>query len=64
MLGLVGEHGLAGWWQASPIDGYHFERGFDLHPGLITADRGETAAAQKFREAARASRQTLEEPSR
>ena len=54
LLGLVEQHDLAGWWQASPIDGYHFERGFDLRPGLIEIDRSETAAAQKFREAASA----------
>lgn len=53
VMGLVDEHDLAGWWQTSPIDGYHFERGFGLRPGLITAERTETAAAQKYREAAR-----------
>lgn len=52
LLDLVDDHGLAGFWQASPIDGYHFERGFGLHPGLISTDRTETAAAQKYREAA------------
>ena len=52
MMGMVEEHGLAGWWQSSPIDGYHFQYGFGLHPGLITADRIETPAAEKFRAAA------------
>ena len=53
MLALVDELGLAGWWQSSPIDGYHFEHGFALHPGLLTADRGETPAAEKYRQVAR-----------
>ncbi len=54
LLALVDEPGLDGWWQTSPIDGYHFGHGFALRPGLIRADRTETAAAGKFREAARA----------
>ena len=52
MMELVDDHSLAGWWQSSPIDGYHFEYGFELQPGLITSDRVETAAAEKFRAAA------------
>ncbi len=56
MLDLVDDHGLAGWWQTSPIDGYHFGYGFGVQPGLIRADRTETAAAQTFRNAADAAR--------
>ena len=52
MLALVDDHSLAGWWQSSPIDGYQFGHGFDVQPGLITIDRTETPAAQKYREAA------------
>ncbi len=48
LMGLA--DGLAGYWQTSPIDGYHFGWGFDLHPGLLRADRTETAAARKYRE--------------
>lgn len=53
MTALVDDLSLAGWWQSSPIDGYHFEHGFELRPGLVRADRSETAAAEKYREAAR-----------
>ncbi|MEL6981568.1 MAG: family 1 glycosylhydrolase [Actinomycetota bacterium] len=56
MLDLIGDHGLAGWWQTSPIDGYHFTNGFGLHPGLISVDRTETAAAETYRAAAHAAR--------
>lgn len=40
---------VAGWWQTSPIDGYHWQRGFGVQPGLITAERRETPAAATFR---------------
>lgn len=40
---------VEGWWQSSPIDGYRWERGFDLNPGLITIDRTETPAALIYR---------------
>ncbi|MEM9564821.1 MAG: family 1 glycosylhydrolase [Actinomycetota bacterium] len=52
LLDLVEEHDVAGWWQTSPIDGYHFEHGFGLQPGLIRADRSETEAARTYRNAA------------
>lgn len=44
--------GIAGWWQTSPIDGYHYEHGFGLRPGLIRHDRTLTKAGEKFRKAA------------
>ncbi|MGI9597612.1 MAG: hypothetical protein ACR2QK_15720, partial [Acidimicrobiales bacterium] len=50
----AGSTSVAGWWQSSPIDGYHFEHGFELRPGLITADRSETASAGKYRNASAA----------
>ena len=53
MMELVDDHSLTGWWQSSPIDGYHFEHGFNARPGLISADRTETPAAEKYRSAAR-----------
>jgi beta-glucosidase len=46
----AGETTVAGWWQTSPIDGYQWERGFTLHPGLIDRQRNETDAAATFRE--------------
>ena len=54
MMALVDDHSLAGWWQSSPIDGYQFGHGFDVQPGLITVERTETAAAQKYRDVAAA----------
>ena len=59
MMELVDDHSLTGWWQSSPIDGYHFEHGFNARPGLIAADRTETAAANKYRSAAAAARSGL-----
>lgn len=29
----------AGWWQSSPIDGWHWEQGFGPRPGIIGSDR-------------------------
>ncbi len=55
LMAMVEDQGLAGWWQSSPIDGYHFEHGFNLRPGLLSTDRRETPAADKYRQAARAS---------
>jgi beta-glucosidase len=40
---------VAGWWQSSPIDGYHWRRGFSLQPGLIDGQRHESPAAEAFR---------------
>ncbi len=42
-------NGLAGWWQSSPIDGYHYEHGFQLRPGLIRSNRTVAPAGEKFR---------------
>jgi beta-glucosidase len=54
VLGLVDEAaattGVAGWWQTSPIDGWHWRRGATLHPGLIDRQRRESAAAATFRD--------------
>jgi beta-glucosidase/6-phospho-beta-glucosidase/beta-galactosidase len=46
----AGETNVAGWWQSSPIDGYHWERGFSINPGIISADRTEHAAARVLRD--------------
>lgn len=48
-----GDTGVQGWWQSSPIDGYHYKHGFNIQPGLITRQRETTGAAEKFRLAAR-----------
>ncbi len=41
--------GVAGWWQSSPIDGYRWGRSSPTTPGVITAERSETPAAQPLR---------------
>lgn len=33
------ELGANGWWQTSPIDGWHWQHGFDARPGLLDRDR-------------------------
>ncbi len=40
---------VVGWWQSSPIDGYHWERGSSISPGLIDRDRTEADAAKTLR---------------
>ena len=42
------ERGAAGWWQSSPIDGWHWERGFDGRGGIIDASRTERSVAAVF----------------
>jgi beta-glucosidase len=42
--------GVVGWWQSSPIDGWHWERGSSIDPGLIGRDRTESVAANTFRD--------------
>lgn len=37
--------GTAGWWQASPIDGWHWQHGFTATPGVIDRDRSIRSAA-------------------
>lgn len=44
------ETSVVGWWQSSPIDGYHWEAGTTGNPGLIGRDRRESASAQSYRE--------------
>lgn len=40
--------GVDGWWQSSPIDGWHWQHGFDATPGLVNRDRSVRAAAAAF----------------
>ena len=46
----AGDGNVVGWWQSSPIDGYHWAWAGSLQPGLIDQQRRETASAQTFRE--------------
>lgn len=40
---------VVGWWQSSPIDGYQWEHGDTIRPGLIDGSRVEGAAAETVR---------------
>jgi len=48
MIDGSAEVGAAGWWQSSPIDGWHWQHGFATSPGLIERDRSVRAAASAF----------------
>ena len=39
----------AGWWQTSPIDGWHWQRGRSVTPGVFDAERSERPEAQALR---------------
>lgn len=43
--------GADGWWQTSPIDGWHWLAGFDAEPGVIDRDRNERDVAETLRRA-------------
>ncbi|MEM8923285.1 MAG: family 1 glycosylhydrolase [Actinomycetota bacterium] len=49
MLDVVDDVGAAGWWQSSPIDGYHWRAGHSLSPGLIDRQRAEHPAAGELK---------------
>lgn len=38
----------AGWWQMSPIDGWHWEHGFSVTPGLIDINRNLRPSCEVF----------------
>ncbi|MEM7338333.1 MAG: family 1 glycosylhydrolase [Actinomycetota bacterium] len=40
---------VMGWWQSSPIDGYHWRRGGEVNPGVVDRQRVERPEAQKLR---------------
>lgn len=46
------DRGATGWWQTSPLDGWHWQHGFDLTPGLIDRDRTPRSAADAISAAA------------
>lgn len=39
------ERGAVGWWQTSPIDGWHWQHGFQSTPGVFDRDRNRRRAA-------------------
>lgn len=39
------ERGVDGWWQTSPIDGWHWQHGFERSPGVFDRDRDRRSAA-------------------
>lgn len=41
--------GAAGWWSTSAIDGWHWQRGFQVTPGLFDRDRTERPATAAIR---------------
>lgn len=45
---LAANAGAAAWWQASPIDGWHWEHGDAIHPGLVDNNRDPKPAADRF----------------
>ena len=40
--------GAAGWWQSSPVDGWHWQHGFTVTPGLIDRNRTTRPAAASY----------------
>ncbi len=48
MVSGSAEVGAAGWWQSSPIDGWHWQHGFVATPGLIDRDRAVRSGAHPF----------------
>ena len=48
MIDGVAEQGAVGWWQTSPIDGWHWQHGFGMTPGVFDRDRKQRSAAQAF----------------
>lgn len=51
LFGLVDgaiERGCAGWWQTSPIDGWHWQSGFSTTPGVFDRDRNRRNGAEGF----------------
>lgn len=53
LIGLAQSQSASGWWQTSPIDGWHWEHGFGVQPGLATRDRELRPAAEAFTERGR-----------
>lgn len=47
-MALAHARGATAWWQASPLDGWHWERGTEATPGLVTINRELRPAADEF----------------
>ncbi len=45
LMATASDVGATGWWQTSAIDGWQWDNGFDVKPGVIRSDRTATAAA-------------------
>jgi beta-glucosidase len=45
MIEGVREREVDGWWQTSPIDGWHWQHGFQRTPGVIDRERNRRTAA-------------------
>lgn len=45
---IAEELGATSWWQTSPIDGWHWERGIDGVGGIVDTGRGLQPAAEVF----------------
>ncbi len=45
---LSNRHDAAAWWQASPIDGWHWEHGDALRPGIVDSNRELKKPAERF----------------
>lgn len=56
----TGHKADAGWWQMSPIDGWHWEHGFGVNPGLADRKRNLRPSAEVLLEYA--SQDTTSEP--
>ena len=48
MVHETADAGADGWWQTSPIDGWHWQRGFTAAPGVVDRGRTVRAAASAF----------------
>lgn len=44
----IRERRAIGWWQASPIDGWHWQHGLERSPGLFDRGRGARMAVNTF----------------
>ncbi len=45
---LASARGAAAWWQSSPIDGWHWEHGDTIRPGIVDKNRDVKPAADRF----------------
>lgn len=51
LIAGAAERGVSGWWQSSPLDGWHWQHGFTRTPGLLDRDRVWRAASEILRSA-------------